>query len=484
MSAHGSTHGAIATPAPLPPAPPGAVEAVLFATAAFEDGPTAALPWEGGTVLERLHGQLASLGAATVHLITRPGLLEGAEGVRHSSADVAEDLRTVARIARGGKGPLVLAGGDIVAHRELFAGLLLDPRLGTAVLVTAGRLGSPFTPRVRLARGRVVSAASAYHAVRKPNARFLGVLKVAAADRPALATAAERLARLVAPPRGDWEDTLVHRTATWQRVLARRAAAAQDRPPPAPEEPVTLSGEDEARLRRRVAAAEADVPALLLVGLVRSHTHVGVSYLRRLYWGRPLTRDKAAQAALDITGYDEDKVLLDSAVKGSDGFFTTFFVSPYSRYIARWAAHRGFTPNQITTVSLLIGVAAAIAFATGARAGLIAGAVLLQVSFTTDCVDGQLARYTRRFSKLGAWLDSVFDRTKEYAVFAGLAIGGHGAWVLAGAALALQTFRHTGEFPSPPPPPRRIGPGDRPPPGNPAARWGAAGAAGTGGERA
>ena len=53
---------------------------------------------------------------------------------------------------------------------------------------------------------------------------------------------------------------------------------------------------------------------------------------------------------------------------------------------------------------------AAAAFATGERWGLVAGAVLLQVAFTTDCVDGQLARYTRQFSKLGAWLDSVFDR--------------------------------------------------------------------------
>jgi phosphatidylglycerophosphate synthase len=147
---------------------------------------------------------------------------------------------------------------------------------------------------------------------------------------------------------------------------------------------------------------------------------------------------------------DEDKVLLDSAVKFSDGFFTTFFVSPYSRYVARWAARRGFTPNQITVVSLLLGILAAIAFAFGTRAGLITGAVLLQVAFMTDCVDGQLARYTRQFSALGAWLDSVFDRAKEYIVFAGLAIGstqaGESAWILAAAALALQTFRHQIDF--------------------------------------
>ena len=137
-------------------------------------------------------------------------------------------------------------------------------------------------------------------------------------------------------------------------------------------------------------------------------------------------------------------------MKANDGFFTTHFVSPYSKYIARWAARRGWTPNGVTTLSVAVGFAAAAAFATGERAGMVAGALLLQAAFTLDCVDGQLARYTRTFSKFGAWLDSIFDRTKEYAVFAGLAIGasqaGDDVWLLAGAALALQVMRHSIDF--------------------------------------
>jgi hypothetical protein len=158
----------------------------------------------------------------------------------------------------------------------------------------------------------------------------------------------------------------------------------------------------------------------------------------------------AEDVASRLHRYDEDKLLLDSAVKGADGFFTTFFVSPYSKYIARWAARRGFTPNQVTVAAMVIGILAAAAFATGERWGLIAGAILLQASFTADCVDGQLARYTRNFSKLGAWLDSIFDRAKEYLAFAGLAIGasrtGDDVWVLACAAITLQTVRHMSDF--------------------------------------
>lgn len=147
---------------------------------------------------------------------------------------------------------------------------------------------------------------------------------------------------------------------------------------------------------------------------------------------------------------DSERARLDAAVKANDGFFTTFFVSPYSKYVARWAARRGLRPNQVTVASLLLGAVAAAAFATGERWGLVAGALVLQVAFTTDCVDGQLARYTQTFSAFGAWLDATFDRLKEYLVYAGLGIGaaraGAPVWALAGAALTLQTARHAVVF--------------------------------------
>jgi phosphatidylglycerophosphate synthase len=69
------------------------------------------------------------------------------------------------------------------------------------------------------------------------------------------------------------------------------------------------------------------------------------------------------------------------------------------------------------------------------------------VAFTFDCVDGQLARYTRGFTPVGAWLDVTTDRVKEYAVYAGLAIGASRVadvdlWTLAATAMCLQTVRH------------------------------------------
>ena len=98
-----------------------------------------------------------------------------------------------------------------------------------------------------------------------------------------------------------------------------------------------------------------------------------------------------------------------------------------------------------------VGVLAAAAFATGERAGLVAGAVLLQVAFTIDCVDGQLARYTRTFSQARrvAGLDlrpREGVRRSSPAWRSARARAGDDVWLLAGAALALQTVRHTLDF--------------------------------------
>lgn len=158
-------------------------------------------------------------------------------------------------------------------------------------------------------------------------------------------------------------------------------------------------------------------------------------------------RERAAAA---VAAVDDEAVRLRSAVKSRDGFFTTFFISPYSRYIARWCARRGLTPNQVTTASLLVALIAAGCAATGTRPGFVAAGVLLLASFVLDCTDGQLARYSLQYSTLGAWLDATFDRAKEYAYYAGLAIGasrgGDDVWALALGAMVLQTCRHVVDF--------------------------------------
>jgi phosphatidylglycerophosphate synthase len=151
-----------------------------------------------------------------------------------------------------------------------------------------------------------------------------------------------------------------------------------------------------------------------------------------------------------MTLSQDERVRLQRAVKQDDSPFTTFAVSPWSKYVAWWASRRRLTPNQVTMASLAVALLAAACCAVGARWGYVAGAVLLQLSFGLDCADGQLARLTGTFSEFGGWLDAMVDRLKEYAVYAGLAVGsarvGDDVWPLAVTALVTQTLRHAVDF--------------------------------------
>ncbi|WSQ13559.1 CDP-alcohol phosphatidyltransferase family protein [Streptomyces sp. NBC_01231] len=172
--------------------------------------------------------------------------------------------------------------------------------------------------------------------------------------------------------------------------------------------------------------------------------------LGRLVAAVPVDPQAGNEARQAVAAVDDEAIRLKSAVKARDGFFTTYFISPYSRYIARWCARRGLTPNQVTTASLLTALIAAGCAATGTRGGFVAAGVLLIASFVLDCTDGQLARYSLQYSTLGAWLDATFDRAKEYAYYAGLALGaargGDDVWALALGAMVLQTCRHVVDF--------------------------------------
>jgi phosphatidylglycerophosphate synthase len=421
-------------------------EALVFATTpAAEGGPAALLRVAGTTLLARLLHQFGSLGVPRATVLTRP---EWEAAVRTAAAesdleasvvtarDLSDDLRMAGRTADRAQGSLIVAPAHLLLHREALVGLFADPRPASAIL-SGPFERSPWSFPFRSVRGRIAAAGSLYHRVGRPTNYSIGVLKVAARDRAELAEAAGKLAALAAEPPHQWEAERERKAADWRL----RAAP----------ESVRLDPVDEADLELRARVAASDLTPLLLVGLVRSDVYVFPSSARAYYYASPLSAEGAARAEKELERADEDRARLDAAVKNNDGFFTTFFVSPYSKYLARFAARMGWSPNAITVASFAIGVLAAASFALGSRAGLIVGAILLQVSFTVDCVDGQLARYTRTFSRLGAWLDSVFDRTKEYLVYAGLAVGSirgfdDDVWILAAATLTLQTVRHLSDF--------------------------------------
>jgi CDP-diacylglycerol--glycerol-3-phosphate 3-phosphatidyltransferase len=93
----------------------------------------------------------------------------------------------------------------------------------------------------------------------------------------------------------------------------------------------------------------------------------------------------------------------------------------------------GFTPNALTVAGFGISVVAAVA--AGAGAWTAAGLLVIFGS-VFDLFDGALARATNRVSRLGAFLDSVFDRAGEAVLYLGIAIGSLASGFQIGAILA------------------------------------------------
>ncbi|MGW4423652.1 CDP-alcohol phosphatidyltransferase family protein [Streptosporangium sp. NPDC004631] len=412
----------------MPPVPSQTAAVVLATTAA------AGLRRADGTLLDRLTDQLVTLSTGDVHVIARssdvihaPGgtYMIGSEG----SHGLADDLRRVARVARTATGPVAVVAGDLVAHTEALALLLEHPGRGTGALVAKGGGESgPLRPPVRVERGLVAAAGTSFQDVTGVNGTFRGVLQVGVPDLLTLAATAETLADLAEVGRFD-------------------AAAADGAH--------TTHGADGADGADGAHAVEAT--ELILAGLIRSGVTVRAARLGRLRCDRVAGQAEADAAALRLGEVDEARARLHATVKSDDGFFTTHFVSPWSTHLVRAAAWLGLTPNAVTGISVGLALLAAIWFSAGTRPAQIAGAVLLYLSFVLDCVDGQLARYTRAFSPLGAWLDATFDRVKEYVVYVGLAFGyaaglddsgggPDGIWALAVAAMILQVLRHMIDF--------------------------------------
>ena len=198
------------------------------------------------------------------------------------------------------------------------------------------------------------------------------------------------------------------------------------------------------------AGARGHAIDLVLVALVRAAIRVDAVDI----WGAPYSRSDDPRVRADveneISNLNMERVRLSMANRANDGFYSVFFLRKFSKILTWLAVRIGATPNQVTLLSFAIGLYAAYSFSQGGFAATLIGAILLQLSIIVDCVDGELARYTRKFSSLGAWLDAVTDRVKEYLVFFGLAYGaareGKDLWLPAILMMLIQTFRHLSDY--------------------------------------
>ncbi|QPJ62655.1 MAG: CDP-alcohol phosphatidyltransferase family protein [Candidatus Nitronauta litoralis] len=106
-------------------------------------------------------------------------------------------------------------------------------------------------------------------------------------------------------------------------------------------------------------------------------------------------------------------------------------VEPINRYahvpiagaLVKPLTYTPITPNQVTLVSVLFGLAAAWEFSLGNVEGLLVGGLLFEASLILDCVDGQLARAKNMASDLGRLIDGVGGYIANLGVVVGIGLG-------------------------------------------------------------
>ena len=349
----------------------------------------------GGDLVVLPAARVGEAGRGIAEVLRPFGLTDRSAPSDRSGPGALEPLRHAATVAAlRGDVPLVLVAGDL----ELSPVALLDvldaaADRTTVAVVDASSEPAPVGPAlVRVARGTrlVTSAGSAHHVVTDPTGYAVGVLRIRGGDRGLAARVLTRAA-------GD--------TADWAAVA----------------EPVDLA----------------------LVALVRA----GVPVSAAPYGPYAVRRGGLERRGLPGSAWQQR---LRAASRGNDGAFSTAVVRPVSRRLTAVGLGRGWSPNGVTLVSLLLGLAACALTATGARWAWSLAAVLLMASLVVDCVDGEIARFTRRSSALGGWLDAVSDRVKEFAMVGAVAWvaarEGADLWWLAVAVLTVLAVRHVEDF--------------------------------------
>lgn len=146
--------------------------------------------------------------------------------------------------------------------------------------------------------------------------------------------------------------------------------------------------------------------------------------------------------------------------KRNDNFWTEWISRPPAALVVQALVPTRVTPNQVTFLSLFtfVGAAAVIA-GVPTWMGLIGGALLIQLSYILDCVDGQLARLKSLSSPVGALLDFLVDEFKAFLLVASTTVAlwrtsGELSWLLLGVGgllvvatgISLTTFLRRPEY--------------------------------------
>lgn len=107
-----------------------------------------------------------------------------------------------------------------------------------------------------------------------------------------------------------------------------------------------------------------------------------------------------------------------------DSFLVRHLFRPLSFYTAAFAANLGLSANQVSLISLPVGVISACLFLIPSRVYHILGAILAWIWMLMDCTDGNIARTIKK-EKYGEFIDALSSYVFLPLLFIGLGMGAY-----------------------------------------------------------
>ncbi len=92
-------------------------------------------------------------------------------------------------------------------------------------------------------------------------------------------------------------------------------------------------------------------------------------------------------------------------------------------WVTPWLARSPVSANQVTFLSMVLGLGCAGALARGEWAWTLGGAFMLVAAYVLDSCDGEIARLKDQCSEFGGRFDTFVDWIIHTAFFAGLGVG-------------------------------------------------------------
>ena len=135
--------------------------------------------------------------------------------------------------------------------------------------------------------------------------------------------------------------------------------------------------------------------------------------------GRRLRPGAGTLRPAGATGVEQ--ALLRALENPRDGYLDRLVHRQLSRPVSRLLLTTRLSPNAITVIGILVGVAGGLLLGVPGAAAILAALVLLETSAVLDCSDGEVARLRFAESRVGHWLDVSGDTLVHVALLTGIA---------------------------------------------------------------